>query len=266
MTLRRRLAAAAALLALAPATAHAQGTQGTPTSAGTLTGDGHLVVGISETLPGEPGTTPVVGYITYTTTTDNHPAPGDISGLCAVDVQHGKFGWSYRIIGTTLDGRVVIDHLVCVPFDANGNAQPPRLPQLPTIQDAWNAADVPAPLIVTDPPARGITGLPTHISARSATTVTIDATVRGYRVEGTATLDHFAVSVDGAPPRATNHDDVTFTTKGDHTIVVAATWRGRATLTGPDLDAPIRVDDIGVATIGTTRHYPVHEIRSVLQP
>jgi hypothetical protein len=37
-------------------------------------------------------------------------------------------------------------------------------------------------------------------------------------------------------------------------------------VTGPDIERPIFLSDIGRATMTTTRTYPVHEIRSVLQP
>jgi hypothetical protein len=262
----RALVALAGLLVLSPTGAGAEPGGQSSASHAVLSGDGHLVVGVSESTPGDPIHTPVVGYVTYRVSTDDHPVPGDLSGLCAVDAQRTKFGWSYRVIGTTLDGRVVVDELVCVPFDATHAPHPPAPPRLPTLEEAWNAANVPAPHIITDPETRGVTGLPTHITATSATQLTIAASVRGYRIAGRATLDHFLVSIDGAPPVTTATADIVFATKGDHTIVVAVVWHGRATLTGPDLEHPITVNDIGVATIGTTRVFAVHEVRSVLQP
>ena len=262
----RAFVALAGLLVLFPTGAGAETAGPSAASHAVLTGDGHLVVGVSESTPGDPAHTPVVGYVTYKFSTDDHPSPGDLSGLCAVDAQRTKFGWWYRVVGTALDGRVVVDELVCVPFDATHAPQPPPLPRPPTLEEAWNAADVPAPHIVTDPETRGITGLPTHITATSATQLTIAAWVRGYRIAGRGTLDHFLVSIDGAPPVTTGTADIVFDTKGDHTIVVAAVWHGRATLTGPDLEHPVSVNDLGVATIGTTRVFAVHEVRSVLQP
>jgi hypothetical protein len=263
---QRLLATIIVAAALIPTSAYAETQTNDPTATGhgILSGDGHLVVGVSDSSPGEPAKTPVVGTITYKTTTDDSHDPGDISGLCFVDAQHHIFGWAYRIIGTTLDGRVVIDEIVCVPFDPTNRPQPPALPRLPTIAEAWSAANVPPPRIATDPAIRGITGLPTHITPASPMSLTIAATVRGYTITGTATLDHFLVSIDDAPPQTTN--DFTFTTKGTHIVVVAAVWHGRATLTGPGLDHPITIDEIGVATIGTTRRYPVHEVRAVLHP
>ncbi len=91
------------------------------------------------------------------------------------------------------------------------------------------------------------------------------AEVRGYRIVGTATLAATTISVDGASPEPINDNHYTFETKGNHTITVATVWNGTATLTGPDLLAPINLGDIGTATITATRTYPVHEVRSVLQ-
>jgi len=261
---RHFVAAIIAALTLLPTTAHAETQRGNPTAQGTLSGDGRLVVAVSDATPGEPARTPLIGYITYKVTTDDHPDPGDLSGLCLADPQAHTFGWWYRIIGTTLDGRVVIDELVCRPFDATHHPHPPALPRPPTIEEAWNAANVPAPRILTDPPTRGITGLTTHITPSSPAVLSIAATIRGYTIVGTATLDHFLVAIDGGPPQTTT--DITFTTKGEHTIVIAAIWRGRATLAGPGLDHAISIGDIGIAMIGASRRYPLHEVRTALQP
>jgi len=94
----------------------------------------------------------------------------------------------------------------------------------------------------------------------------VTAEIRGYRMTATAHIDHYTISVDGGPAVTADHNSYTFETKGNHTITIGAVWRGEATLTGPDLLAPIHLDDIGTTTLTVTRTYPVHEIRSVLQP
>jgi hypothetical protein len=160
----------------------------------------------------------------------------------------------------------VDDHLVCVPFATPGVPPPPPLPQPPTLAETWRAAHLPTPTILTDPATRGITGLDTRIWTTGPKTVAIAAPVRGYRIVGTATLDHYTISVDGGPPQDAGTGHFVFETKGNHTIVIGAVWHGSATLTGPGLIAPIALADIGTATLTSTRTYPVNEIRSVLQP
>ena len=59
----------------------------------------------------------------------------------------------------------------------------------PAFGEAWNRAQVPAPTVTLDPATRGITGLDTRISTAGPATVTIAATIRGYTITGTATLD-----------------------------------------------------------------------------
>jgi hypothetical protein len=230
-----------------------------------LSDEGTVTVGIKLVAPGaegaEGGSTPLVGYVSYQYF-DGTAQPGDLSGLCSIG---DDFGALFRVVGTTPDGTIVDDHTVCVPFtEGDPTPHPPPLPQPPTVAEAWNAAKLPAPVITTDPATRGITGLETRISTTGPTTITIDATIRGYRVVGTATLDHYTVSVDGGSATNTDHSTYTFETKGMHTIEIRAVWRGTATLTGPDLLGPITLGDIGTATITTTRQYPVHEVRSEL--
>ena len=65
----------------------------------------------------------------------------------------------------------------------------------------------------------------------------ITATIRGYTITGTATLDHYAISVDGQPTANAGTGHYTFETKGNHTIAVSAIWHGTAVITGPDLPA-----------------------------
>jgi hypothetical protein len=173
----------------------------------------------------------------------------------------------FRVVATLADGTVVDDHVVCVPPPQTGTQPvPPPLPQPPTAAEAWNGAEIPSPTIGIDPPARGITGLPTHLTVGGPTLVVVDATVRGDRIVGTATLDHATIRVDDGPMQVLSGRTVVFETKGNHTVTVGAVWRGRATLSGPDITPPIDIADIGTATITTTRTYTVHEVRSVLQP
>ena len=65
--------------------------------------------------------------------------------------------------------------------------------------------------------------------------MTIAATIRGYTITGTATLDHYEISVDGGAPTDAGTGHYTFETKGTHTIAISAVWRGTATITGPGL-------------------------------
>ncbi len=125
---------------------------------------------------------------------------------------------------------------------------------------------LPAPTVGLDPATRGITGLETRISTTGPTTIAIAATIRGYAITGTATLDHYAISVDGGPEIDAANGRYTFEKKGKHTVAVSAVWHGVSTLTGPAPLTPLTDLDIGTATITSTRTYPVNEIRSVLQP
>jgi hypothetical protein len=179
---------------------------------------------------------------------------------------HPLGGAEYHVVGTTPDGQVVADYRTCVPIQPAGGAATFALPQPPTLDEAWRAARLPVPTILTDPAARGITGLDTRISTTGPHTASIAAAVRGYRVVGTATLDHYTISVDGGPVQNAGSGHYTFETKGRHTIAVGAVWHATATLTGPDLAAPVVLPDIGTATMTSTRTYPVNEVRAVLQP
>jgi hypothetical protein len=211
--------------------------------------------------------TPLVSYVSYQLFGDGPARTGDLTGLCWLDGTHTKPGYQYRIVGTAADGSVVEDRLVCQPFDpATQKPVPPQLPRLPTIAEAWGAAQLPDPIVVTDPATRGITGLETRISTTGPTSLDVHAPVDGYDMVAHVHLDHYTISVDGGPAVRADHDSYMFETKGNHTIEITAVWKGDATLTGPDLIAPIHIDDIGTATLTTTRTYPVHEIRSVLQP
>ncbi|HYL52934.1 MAG TPA: hypothetical protein VEZ15_13250 [Acidimicrobiia bacterium] len=189
---------------------------------------------------------------------------GSLAGWCALP--GNALGVEYHIVGTAPNGQVVADYRVCVPIQPAGDAANFALPRPPTLEETWRAARLPAPTVLTDPAARGITGLDTRIWTTGAHTASIAAAVRGYRIVGTATLDHYTISVDGGPVQDAGSGHYTFETKGRHTIAIGAVWHATATLTGPDLIAPVVLPDIGTATITTTRTYPVHEVRAVLQP
>lgn len=229
---------------------------------GTMTGHGEYTGSGASIGDHASGNKPVVDYATYEVLGDGAADAGDLSHLCFVDGDATKPGFQYRIIGTSQQGLVVEDRLVCRVFDQG----PPPLPQPPTIEEIWGAAQVPLPEIVTDPSNRGITGLNTHITSAGPTSITLDLAIRGYHIVGTARLDHYAISIDGGAERIADHDVFTFETKGNHTITLAAVWHGTATLSGPDIRTPIFLGDIGQATMTSTRTYAVHEIRSVLQP
>ena len=80
------------------------------------------------------------------------------------------------------------------------------------------------------------------------------------------TLAHYTISVDGRAATDAGTGHYTFETKGNHTVAVSAIWSGTAVITGPNLAVAGPQIDLGNATITATRTYPVHEIRSVLQP
>ncbi len=235
-----------------------------------LTAPGELVVGGSTfshgtTATATAGSTPIVSYIAYRVVPEQ-AVIGSLAGWCAVP-GNPLGGVEYHVVGTRADGGIASDERVCVPITTAGvTPPPPPQPQPPTFAETWRAARLPQPTILTDPSTRGITGLDTRIWTAGTSTKSIVATVRGYRIVGTATLDHYTISVDGGPVQDAGSGHYTFETKGKHTIVIGAVWHGTATLTGPGLIAPITLPDIGTATLTSTRTYPVNEIRSVLQP
>jgi hypothetical protein len=236
-----------------------------------------LTVSIAVTAPGseQPGhegdsaNRPLVDYVWSVDTT---PAQiGSLDGLCVLPggtpVQP-RFGFLYHLVGTDATGAIVVDRFECVAFandDVSQQPPAPPIPAVPTFAEAWNSAQLPAPRVTLDPPSRGITGLDTRISTAGPTTVVIAATIRGFTITGTATLDHYEISVDGAAPTEARTGDYTFETKGDHTVAISAIWRGTAVLSGP-VTGTVSSFDIGTAAITSTRTYAVREIRSVLQP
>lgn len=247
----------------------ASGTAGADVrSGGSLDEKGDIEVGVTYSSPGSStangAATRPVSFVAYRIIPEK-AAVGSLAGWCVVP-GHPLGGAEYHIVGTAPDGQVVADYRVCVPIQPAGGAPTVALPQPPTLAETWRAAHLPAPAVLTDPAARGITGLDTRIWTTGAHTASIAAAVRGYRIVGTATLDHYTISVDGGPVQDAGSGHYTFETKGRHTIAIGAVWHATATLTGPDLIAPVVLPDIGTATITTTRTYPVNEVRAVLQP
>src|SRR5258705_10518979 len=120
----------------------------------------------------------------------------------------GAFGFQYHFVGRDSTGQIVDDRFVCVAFVAGAPAGRPAvraLPAFPTFGEAWNSVQLPAPTVVLDPASRGVTGLETRISTSGPTTVQIAASVRGYVITGTATLDHYAIRVDGGAETPTQN-------------------------------------------------------------
>jgi hypothetical protein len=219
-----------------------------------------------------PSRKPVID-LTWTVPDPNPAAKaGSLEGLCFVPfagAPNAQPGFQYRVLGTNSLGQVVVDTLKCVPFSQIGSGAtpaPPTLPTLPTFEEAWAGTHIPPADVHTDPASRGITGLETRIWTTGPTTIAIATSIRGYTITGTATLDHYEISIDGGAPARADKDRFTFETKGMHKITVAAVWRGRASISGNELNPPVDLGDIGTATVSSERSYQVNEIRSVLQP
>jgi hypothetical protein len=237
---------------------------------------GHIDIGLVISSPGSEdprsmSSRPLLEY-TVSWAVESSPAQvGSLNGLCLVGggAADPQFGFEYHLVGRDASGAIVDDRFECIAFpDGDTATRPPApaLPAVPTFGEAWNSVQLPAPTVAFDPPDRGITGLDTRISTAGPTTLVIAATIRGYTITGTATLDHYGISVDGGPRSVADTAHYTFETKGNHLVSVSAVWHGVATMTGPDLPAGLTAIDLGEATITSTRGYVVHEIRSVLQP
>jgi hypothetical protein len=244
--------------------AHAAGGDGD----GSLGSGGKLEVGVVYSSPGSSATNaggaPLVSFVSYRVIPETATI-GSLAGWCAVP-GNPLGGAEYHIVGTAPNGAVVADYRACVPIQPAGVSPTVALPQPPTLAETWRAAHLPAPTILTDPATRGITGLDTRIWTAGPETASIAAAIRDYGIVGTATLDHYTISIDGGPVQDAGSGHYTFETKGRHVIAIGAVWHATATLTGPNLTAPVVLSDIGTATLTTTRIYPVNEIRSVLQP
>jgi hypothetical protein len=249
-------------------------------SDGSVGEGGNVSVGIAVTgpgsaTPGESGDAAARPLVHYLVSWSVDPTPaqiGSLDGLCAAPggtAQQPVFGFLYHLVGTDATGTIVDDRFECVAFpngDPTQRPPVPPVPAVPTLGEAWDRAQLPAPVVTLDPERRGITGLDTRISTAGPTTVVIAATVRGFTITGTATLDHYEIGIDGQPPVSAGTGHYTFETKGTHTIAISAIWHGTAALEGPGLPVALPAVDLGTATITATRTYPVAEIRSVLQP
>jgi hypothetical protein len=249
-------------------------------SDGSVGHGGSVTVGIAVSGPGsapagatgDAAARPLVHYLVSWSVDPTPAQTGSLDGLCAApgpNPQQPAFGFLYHLVGTDATGTIVDDRFECVAFpngDPTQRPPVPPIPAVPTLGEAWGHAQLPAPAVTLDPESRGITGLDTRISTAGPTMVVIAATVRGFTITGTATLDHYEISVDGQPPTSAGTGHYTFETKGTHTIAISAIWRGTAVLAGPGLPGALPAVDLGTATITATRTYPVAEIRSVLQP
>jgi len=196
------------------------------------------------------------------------------SGAAITDPAGIVFGWLYRVIGYTADGRVVSDVHVCVPFpdptDRSAPPPPPTLPEPPTIGEVWRAIQLPPPVIGVNPVSRGVTGLTTRLWSGGPQTAQVGATIDGFTITGTARVVEYRFATDegylgaGGPGSesspAFTHD---FATKGAHTLLVSSVWRATVTMAGPGVIVPIPID-INVAVLTATAAYPVTEVRSRL--
>jgi hypothetical protein len=205
--------------------------------------------------------------------------PGSLENLCNAGRGGAGpagivYGWLYRVIAYTADGRIVSDTHVCVPFpDQNERSvppPPPTLPEPPTIGEVWRAIQLPFPVVGANPVSRGVTGLATRLWSGGAQTAQVAATIDGFVVTGTARVVEYRFATDegylgaGGPGSARapafTHE---FATKGAHTLLVSSVWRATVTLTGPGVAVPIPID-INVAVLTAVAGYPVTEVRSRL--
>ena len=154
------------------------------------------------------------------------------------------------------DGRSSTTAFECVAFaiPTPRTGRPAADPTLPTFGEVWASAPFPAPVVTLDPPSRGITGLDTRISTAGPTTVVVDATIRGDTIIGTATLDHYEISVDGQAPTVARSRPLHVRDQGrPHRRDQRGLARRRDAISGPDLRAALPALDLGTATITSTR-------------
>jgi hypothetical protein len=191
---------------------------------------------------------------------------GDLNGLCTLTYEPVTLGTLTHLLGIDSSGVVRIDDFVCVPLEQPGHEVAPPIPALPTIEDAWRAANLPTPTVALDPAQRGVTGLTTHISTGSARPLALAVRLGAYTMTGTANpVAHF-LRVDDEQPRtfqSASPLDVMFETKGVHRIEIGTVWHAATAFAGPLLSRPLTAD-IGTATITATRTYTVTEVRAVL--
>jgi hypothetical protein len=206
--------------------------------------------------------------------------PGSLENLCNASGAPGNgaggivYGWLYRVVAYTPDGRIVSDTHVCVPFpDQNDRSAPPppaALPDPPTVGEVWRSIQLPIPVVGVNPVSRGVTGLTTRLWSGGAQTAQVAATIDGFVVTGTARVVEYRYATDegylgaGGPGSAQapafTHD---FATKGSHALLVSSVWRATVTMTGPGVTVAIPID-INVAVLTATADYPVTEVRSRL--
>ena len=144
---------------------------------------------------------------------------------------------------------------------------PPPLPEPPTVEEIWERAALPAPTIGVNPNGFGITGLETWLWTDAAQPIQLSVSLAGYTITGTATPVAYAFDTGDSTPTlstaagteaepAARH---TYETKGTYTLHVSSVWTAEATLTGPEIPTPIRID-LGTATLTASRDYQVREI------
>jgi len=197
-------------------------------------------------------------------------------GICGTEP--GAFdGWIYKVIArNTKSGQAIGEpRIVCVPFpdpDIREIPPPPELPQPPTVEEIWNSARIPQPVVHTSPIAEGVTGLETWLWAESPETVTVSTPpLNGYVVTGTARCVGFRFDFgDGAVVEArsggTEREPAArhvYERKGRYRLRVETVWEASFTMTGAGLTTPLPID-VEQATVGATREFPVVEYRSIL--
>ena len=249
--------------------------------------NGRFAVGVEADTPGSPAqardagdrSLPRLVHYVATPLLPKTQTPGSLENLCnaggtATGTAGIVFGWLYRVIAYTADGRIVSDVHDCVPFpdqnDRSAPPPPPTLPEPPTIGEVWRAIELPLPVVGANPVSRGVTGLTTRLWSGGPQTAQVGATIDGFTVTGVARVVEYRFATDegylGAsgpgsePDPAFTHD---FATKGAHTLSVSSVWRATVTMTGPGVTVPIPID-INVAVLTATADYPVTEVRSRL--
>jgi hypothetical protein len=279
----RRLLRTTVLLAMTGVVLHASSVRAAEGS-GELH-NGTFAVGVEVESPGsqpvarDAGDRTLPRLIHYVATPLPNDTLGSLENLCnARSPASGGagvvYGWLYRVIAYTADGRIVSDVHVCVAFpdqsDRSRPPPPPTLPEPPTIGEVWRAIQLPRPVIGVNPVSRGVTGLTTRLWSAGAQTARVGATIDGFTVTGTARVVEYRFATDegylGASGPGSEIDPAfthDFATKGAHTLLVSSVWRATVAMTGPGVAVPIPID-INIAVLTATVDYPVTEVRSRL--
>jgi hypothetical protein len=247
----------------------------------------HLAVGIEAATTGGPiamdARSPSLPRLVYYVSTPL-PAgrPGGLGNLCNAAVAGTAspqvvFGWLYDVVAYTNDGRVISDTHVCVAFpDPTVTSAPPPAPDLPappTVGDVWRAVALPRPVVGANPVSRGVTGLETRLWSGGARTAQVAVTLGGVHVSGTARVVGYRFFTDeGFLGESVSPGDASlpaaahrFTTKGPHSLSVAAVWRATVNMTGVGGGGAVPIPiDIETAVLTATVDYPVTEVRSRL--